>query len=343
MPIYKSNFKKVTSIIALLFLLTSMTSVSHAALGDKTLSPGMNDGDVRELQVHLKDLGHFKHNTNTSYYGRLTMEAVMDFQSKNKLQVDGYFGPNSFRILQTLIKSNNSSSSDKTTIESEDRPPTSNTSQLVYKRPLSIGSKGEDVKEFQDALKKLGYLNIDTTTTYFGTITETALIEFQQSLNITADGIAGPATYKSINNALNKNPNIYPPNRGDDNKNLTIDIINISKSYLNPKVPYVFGGNSINGMDCSAFTMTVYSRVGINIPRTSNLQAQVGKEIDRKNLKAGDLLIFSDTYRKGPSHTGIYLGQDEFIHASTSNNGITVTKLTDRYFENHFTFGRRLY
>lgn len=334
MSLKNNNFKKTISIITLVTILILPSSLSHAALGDRALSAGINHIDVKTLQTHLKDMGYFKYNSNTTYFGRLTMEAVMDFQAKNKLVVDGSFGPASFKVLQTLLKNDNKLP--------ESKPSGDEVFQIIYKKPLFLGSKGEDVKSFQEALKTLGFLKIDKTTTYFGSITEKALIDFQVSLNILPDGRASSSTYQAINKALKDNFKISMPNRGEVDR-LTMDIITIAKSYLDPKVPYVFGGNSIEGMDCSAFTMSVYGQAGIKIPRTSDLQAGIGREVNRNNLKAGDLLIFSDTYRAGPSHVGIYLGNQELIHASTSNNGTTISKLTSKYYEDHFTFGRRLY
>lgn len=364
MPLEKNNFKKKLTIIALVATISLPSSISYGALGDRTLSSGVNHEDVKTLQMHLKDMGYFKNNSPTNYYGKITVQAVRDFQAKNKLTVDGLFGPTSFKKLNALIKNNNSIKNPAISLPIKEnikpiikplpsKPPTNKPvhtnpvgsikNQLLYKRPLSISASGPDVKELQEALKTLGFLNIANTTTYFGSITEKALMDFQSSLKLSTDGIAGPSTYQSINKALSGVLKLSTPNRGEDTKNPTSEIINISKTYLNPKVPYLFGGNSFDGIDCSAFTMAVYEKVGIKIPRNSELQARVGLEIGRNNLKAGDLLIFSDTYKKGPSHVGIYLGRDEFIHVSTSNNGVSISKLTEKYYEEHFTFARRLY
>lgn len=119
-------------------------------------------------------------------------------------------------------------------------------------------------------------------------------------------------------------------------------IVSIAKKYMSPKVPYVFGGDSMSGMDCSAYTRRVYKEIGIDLPRDTIGQAKMGSRIHLKNLKVGDLVIFSGTYREGPSHTGIYIGNNQFIHESSSSNGVTINNLSG-YYSEHFTFGRRLF
>ena len=115
----------------------------------------------------------------------------------------------------------------------------------------------------------------------------------------------------------------------------------ISKQYLGN--PYVWGGNTPEtGMDCSGYTKYVFNKVGISIPRTAYAQSKVGKKIDKQNFKKGDLLFFlTDKKRNIPiTHVGIYLGDDKFIHAASSKQGIIISSLKGSYGKKFITAKR---
>ena len=105
-------------------------------------------------------------------------------------------------------------------------------------------------------------------------------------------------------------------------------IVNYAKQFMGVK--YVYGGMSPNGFDCSGFTSYVYKAFGISLPRTASGQAGTGLSVSKDNLVPGDLVFF-ETYTKGISHVGIYVGNGQFIHASSSK-GITITSLSDSYY-----------
>lgn len=106
--------------------------------------------------------------------------------------------------------------------------------------------------------------------------------------------------------------------------------------------PYVFGGNSPSfGLDCSSFTMYVYKKFGINLPRTARAQFNFGIPIDLNHLKVGDLVFFR-TYARYPSHVGIYIGNGKFIHFSSMFHGLAISSLKDRYFRRRFIGARRV-
>jgi hypothetical protein len=89
--------------------------------------------------------------------------------------------------------------------------------------------------------------------------------------------------------------------------------------------PYLFGGTTPSGFDCSGFITYVFDKFGINLPRTSETQFAVGKEVSESELQPGDLVFFNNTYKEGISHAGIYLGNNQFISAETK--GVAVAKL----------------
>ncbi|GKV69201.1 hypothetical protein NCCP2716_16990 [Sporosarcina sp. NCCP-2716] len=86
--------------------------------------------------------------------------------------------------------------------------------------------------------------------------------------------------------------------------------------------PYLFGGSTPEAFDCSGYILYVYKFFGINLPRTSETQYQVGTAVPRSDLRAGDLVFFENTYKQGISHTGIYIGNGDFLSAKTGGVGI---------------------
>jgi cell wall-associated NlpC family hydrolase len=106
--------------------------------------------------------------------------------------------------------------------------------------------------------------------------------------------------------------------------------------------PYQYGGNSLNGIDCSAFTQNVYAKsLGVKLPRTAREQFHTGESVSRAQLKFGDLVFFNTTTRSYPGHVGIYLGNDLFAHASLSH-GVTISSLVSKYYAERFVGGRRI-
>jgi cell wall-associated NlpC family hydrolase len=110
-------------------------------------------------------------------------------------------------------------------------------------------------------------------------------------------------------------------------------------SYLG--VPYVYGGTSREGMDCSGFTSRVYrDGARIEIPRSTAGQYQTGFAVEADSLLFGDLIFFNTTGRS-PSHVGIYLEDGLFAHASVSY-GVTISSLESTYYKNRFVGARRV-
>lgn len=104
-------------------------------------------------------------------------------------------------------------------------------------------------------------------------------------------------------------------------------------------VPYVFGGTTTKGFDCSGFTQYVYKGSGISLPRTSYSQFGAGTAVQKDQLQPGDLVFFT-TYSKGASHVGIYIGGGSFVHAS--NSGVKTTSLSDSYYSSRYVGARRV-
>ena len=111
--------------------------------------------------------------------------------------------------------------------------------------------------------------------------------------------------------------------------------------YIN--TPYKYGGNSPDGIDCSAFTQNIFSSsLGINLFRSAREQYTQGLSIrDRDNLVFGDLVFFNTRRRVRPGHVGIYIGDNLFAHAS-STKGVIVSSLEHTYYSKRYMGGRRV-
>jgi len=109
-------------------------------------------------------------------------------------------------------------------------------------------------------------------------------------------------------------------------------LIKESNTYLG--VPYLWGGNTRKGLDCSAFVKNVYSSIGIILPRVSRDQAKVGKSVSLATARKGDLIFF-ETDPKRPnivSHVGMYIGDGKMIHASSGSSKVVIVSLNQGYF-----------
>ena len=121
--------------------------------------------------------------------------------------------------------------------------------------------------------------------------------------------------------------------------NLANQIIANAKKHLG--TPYVWGGTTPKGFDCSGLTQYVFKQSGISLPRTTTEQVKMGTYVSKSNLRPGDLVFLQNTYRQGVSHVGIYIGDGQIIHASSSK-GVVISKLSSSYYTQHYHSARRV-
>ncbi len=101
--------------------------------------------------------------------------------------------------------------------------------------------------------------------------------------------------------------------------------------------PYVWAGNTPAGFDCSGFTQyVILNTVGYDIGHASGGQMAYGAWVDAGNLMPGDLVFFAGTYGAGVSHTGVYIGDGQFVHAENEGTGVCVSWLWSDYYGAHY-------
>jgi cell wall-associated NlpC family hydrolase len=118
-----------------------------------------------------------------------------------------------------------------------------------------------------------------------------------------------------------------------------LPIVGFAKQFLG--VPYVWGGSTPSGFDCSGFLQYIYGKSGIPLPRTSNDMFNTGSSVTVAQLKVGDLVFFSDSKRPPTTHAGMYIGNNQFISA-TSSSGIKIDDLYSSYWGSRFIGAKRV-
>ncbi|SHI52177.1 Cell wall-associated hydrolase, NlpC family [Desulfosporosinus lacus DSM 15449] len=206
---------------------------------------------------------------------------------------------------------------------------------------LKAGSTGSEIIMLQSELQSLNY-DVGPVDGIFGSKTKAAVQAFQRDNNLLVDGIVGPQTQEAlkkatISNSDVSNASILKANTSPQEK--TNQIISTAKSFLG--VPYKWGGTTPSGFDCSGFTRYVFASQNISLPRVSIDQYAVGTPVAFNNLIPGDLVFFNLVSGKQVSHVGIYIGDNQFISA-TSSKGIAIYSFTP-YWANAYVGAKRIY
>ncbi len=113
------------------------------------------------------------------------------------------------------------------------------------------------------------------------------------------------------------------------------EIVEYAKTFLG--VPYVSGGNTPSGFDCSGFVQYVMANFGIQMPRSSTDQYSIGVRVDKSQLMPGDLVYFKySASSSGLNHVGIYVGDGNFIHSTIPGRTVSIDTLTHGYFSDYY-------
>ncbi len=297
-------------------------STQPSAPSGVTLLKYGDTGDaVKALQTRLKELGYFN-GTIGGNFGALTRDAVKAFQTAAGLTNDGMAGEDTLAALYA-----------------DDAPEQSTTS-------LQVGDTGDAVAELQNRLKSLGYLT-GKADGKFGSATQAAVMAFQSAAGLNPDGKAGPNTLTALfadDAPIASAPS--NPSVPEDNTTSAVaeKIIATAKKYLGCK--YVYACEDPPYFDCSGLTQYVFKQYGYSLLRTAYQQGYNDKyqKLTISQLRMGDLVFFNTNLTDGDmcDHTGIYIGDGDFIHASSSAGKVVISNLSSGYYQQRFSWGRRI-
>ena len=141
---------------------------------------------------------------------------------------------------------------------------------------------------------------------------------FALALSTLSGAAAGPALAAAVPSA----PAVVPPPG--------LQVATLAERYVGS--PYRWGGTSPAGFDCTGFVLWVYSQFGVDLPHNEAGQLASGAQVSTDDLQPGDILVFANTYRAGLSHTGVYIGDGQFVHAADERHGVIVSSLNDGYW-----------
>ncbi|UTR12573.1 NlpC/P60 family protein [Evansella sp. LMS18] len=218
----------------------------------------------------------------------------------------------------------------------------------ISEASMNIGDRGDDVRQLQSALNSNGKsIAVDGV---FGPETLGAVKAYQLSNSISSPagnfyGTAGPATASALG-LSSSNGGTQTATRTTSTASSTASssssatsssasgVISTARSLIGSS--YVWGGTTPSGFDCSGFIQYSFAQNGTSLPRTVAQMWSAGTSVS--NPQAGDLVFFET--RTGPSHAGIYLGNNQFIHAGSST-GVTISDMNSSYWGPRYLGAKR--
>jgi cell wall-associated NlpC family hydrolase len=145
---------------------------------------------------------------------------------------------------------------------------------------------------------------------------------------------------EEIVNLTNTNNRPLKPWKSGEEKYM---LVKVAKSFMG--TPYKYGGNTAKGLDCSAYVRKIYEIFDVQLPRSARDQFKVGSKISKEELAVGDLVFFkTKRYAKRPTHVGIYIGDDNFIHSSSGHGriGVKIDSLSSDYYSKAYVGATRI-
>ncbi len=297
-------------------------SLSDAGIVSDSLSLGDTGNDVTLLQQRLDELEYYDYDTITGYFGPITEESVKKFQNCAGLVSSGIADT---ETLETLFAD----------------------SATPY--TMSLGDTGSDVKNLQIRLGDLGYFSAEPTG-YYGSITSYAVQEFQKQNSLTVDGKAGSETRAVLysENALPYEGSDLSPVQASESEQSKSEIMSdaVSLAYSLLGKDYIYGACGPNSFDCSGFIYYILKNSGLSVNRMSPSAFSSISDWQQvsniEDLQIGDLVFFNSDTGSFINHMGIYVGGGSFIHASQSTGSVVRSSMTSGYYNQNFSFARRI-
>ena len=143
------------------------------------------------------------------------------------------------------------------------------------------------------------------------------------------EGVDENVTLTELEKENKKNEELLGKWSGPDERKL---FIKVATGFLG--APYKYGGSTVKGIDCSSYVRKMYEFFDITLPRTAREQSTIGVGIEKEELEAGDLVFFQT--RRPIGHVGIYIGNNEFVHASRRSRVVRIDSLDGPYFQKRF-------
>lgn len=168
------------------------------------------------------------------------------------------------------------------------------------------------------------------------------LITVQEDSQVSSRNLSEPREESEHDNTVVSNEANNNLSSTFNNSNIGNQVADYAKQYLG--YSYVVGGKTpTSGFDCSGFTKYVFSNFGYSLGSTAASQTNIGTEVSRENLQVGDLILFYNEGKTSIGHTGIYIGNGDFIHAANPSRGVVTDNLnTNSYYNERFVSARRI-
>jgi cell wall-associated NlpC family hydrolase len=317
-------------------------------LETEQLKYGEHGESVKILQHKLKKLSYYDDNIDGDF-GLFTEHALKKVQTDHHIASYGQADDETINAIIKMEKERYLNQVEQL-------------SESIYP-----GMHGEDVKIVQEALQYFGYYRGEIDGIY-GPLTKKGLEIAEEehgielSEEITQDALT--ALYESeedgsletsedsdrnaeVNQEDKEVKDIEEENDQQEKQEKEIKKAEVEVSHTEGVVnearamigsPYAWGGTSPNGFDCSGFIQYIFQSENVTIPRTVSEVWNFAQPVDSPSI--GDLVFF-ETYKPGPSHMGIYIGNGEFIHAGESN-GVEITNLSNSYWEPRYLGAKRI-